>query len=156
MSTSTPSQTRRGTVATLLSTAPGRVVVAALALLVVAAVAVPRIAFVRLMSPQPSVSGSQLSQAPSGTPIRATVRLESRNPDGSFGATFLEPEGSNRYRATGTLVRIRPAPDMSVAMGGSGSLKPGAVLQVSGRLGQANTITAQRATVLTGFVSVGS
>jgi len=124
-------------------------------LLVVAALAVPTIAFVRTMSPSgqpPPASQSQLSQARVGDPIRAVVKLDQQTGSGAFAATFLQ--GSNRYQLTGRRLRIELAADLSVAMGDTRSLRPGAVVQVSGHVSGADTINVHQATLLTGFVTV--
>jgi hypothetical protein len=151
-----PSTNSRGPLRPWLSTPLGRVLVGAGVLLVVAALAVPTIAFVRLMSPsgQPSASEGQLSQAKVGDPIRAVVELDQQSGSRAFAATFLEPQGSNRYRRRSQPLRIELASDLSVAMGDGSSLRPGAVVQVSGQVSGAGTIEVHQATVLTGFVTV--
>ncbi len=125
-------------------------------LLVVAALAVPTIAFVRTMSPpgQPPASQSQLSQAQVGDPIKGVVELDQENGSGAFAATFLQPQGSNSYQLTGRGLRIELAADLSVAMGSVDGLRPGAVVQVSGQVSAADTVRVHQATVLTGFVTV--
>src|SRR5215469_18867037 len=93
-----------GAFRTWFSTLLGRMLVGAGVLLVVAALAVPTIAFVRTMSPSgqpPPASQSQLSQARVGDPIRAVVKLDQQTGSGAFAATFLQPQGSNRYQLTG-------------------------------------------------------
>jgi len=119
-------------------------------LLVVAALAVPTIAFVRTMSP--SGQPPPASQARVGDPIRAVVKLDQQTGSGAFAATFLQ--GSNRYQLTGRRLRIELAADLSVAMGDTRSLRPGAVVQVSGHVSGADTINVHQATLLTGFVTV--
>lgn len=125
-------------------------------LLVAAALAVPTIAFVRTMSPssQPAASQSQLGRAQVGDPIRAVVELDQRTGSGTFAATFLEPRGSNSYQVTRQRLRIELAPGSSVAMGDASSLRPGAVVQVSGRVSAADAIEVHQAMVLTGYVTV--
>jgi hypothetical protein len=142
---------------TWLSTPLGRILLGAGVLLVAAALAVPTIAFVRMMSPseQAPASQSQISQARVGDPIRAVVELDHQDGSGAFVATFLQPQGSNSYQITGRRLRIELAPDLSVAMGDRSGLRPGAVVQVSGQVRAADAIEVHQATVLTGFVTVG-
>src|SRR5215470_17445703 len=102
-----------GAFRTWFSTLLGRMLVGAGVLLVVAALAVPTIAFVRTMSP--SGQPPPASQARVGAPIRAVVKLDQQTGSGAFAATFLQ--GSNRYQLTGRRLRIELAADLSVAMG---------------------------------------
>ena len=126
------------------------------ALLVAAALAVPTIAFARLMTPSgpPPASQSQFSQARLGDSISAVVELDQQDGSGAFAATFLQSEGSSSYQLTAQRLRIELASDLSVSMGDANSLRPGAVVQVRGRISAADTIHVHQATVLTGFVTV--
>ena len=144
-----------GAFRTWLSTPLGRMLAGGGVLLVVAALAVPTIAFVRTMSGlPPPASQSQLSQARVGDPIRAVVKLDQQTGSGAFAATLWQPQGSNRYQATGRRLRIELAADLSVAMGDTRSLRPGAVVHVSGHMSGAETIEVHQATLLAGFVTV--
>src|SRR5215472_18034322 len=91
--------------------------------------------------------------APPGR-MRAVVKLDEQTGSGAFAATLLQPQGSNRYQLTGRRLRIELAADLSVAMGDTRSLRPGAVVQVSGHVSGADTINVHQATLLTGFVTV--
>ena len=140
------------------STGPGRLVLVLAVAAVLAALTVPTIAMVRLMSPSEQQQASQtvLDQTHVGGPITAVVRIDAKNSDGTFNATFLQPLGSNTYRVTSQQLRIQLAGDITYAMGDAGSMRPGAVVQVKGALSAVGEITAHDVVGLTGFVTVKS
>jgi hypothetical protein len=142
----------------VLSTGRGRLVVALGVTAILAALAVPTLAFIRLMTPsEPTVaSQSELARAHVGGQITAVVRIDGQSGDGTFTATFLQLSGSNAYQVTSARVRIRLAGDTSYAMGDAASVKQGAVLQVKGVLSAADEITVREVVALTGFVTVRS
>jgi hypothetical protein len=154
---SPPKESRRA-FGTWLSTPLGRLLLIVGVLLVVAALVVPTVAFVRIMSPseQPAANETRLGDTQIGGSIEAVVRLDRQDGDAAFSATFLEPLSSNRYRVTSRQLRIELAGDVTVAMGSAGSLRPGAVALVGGTLTSSGTVIIHRATVLTGFVTVAS
>jgi hypothetical protein len=103
------------------------------------------------MGPAPARSADALARP--GERVNVAVELDATT-GGVLRGRFLQPAGENAFRRTDRPVEVRWAPGQGVLMGSSGDIRPGAVLQVAGRVGASGRVEARQLVVLTGYVEV--
>lgn len=91
-----------------------------------------------------------------GARIDAVARLKANENNNTYSAQLLESSGETTYRETPALIRIALGADTSVLMGSGTDVKPGAVVQASGRMDGAHVLHASQLVILTGYVRVVS
>jgi hypothetical protein len=90
-----------------------------------------------------------------GKPVNAVFLERSPVERRQLTATLLRREELGNYRRTNTTVTVVwRNPTAPLQMGKARDLKPGAMLQVIGRVGKTHTVLAARLIVLTGYVNL--
>jgi hypothetical protein len=103
------------------------------------------------MTPQ-SVSSSGLGTSPVGASIKVVLRVVSKSDRMATGVLLTRQGGP--FADTGRTVQIDLDPETRIVMGGAADLKPGAIVEVMGRIGPERAVRARKVVILTGFVTV--
>jgi hypothetical protein len=144
--------------ADFLATQRGRwVVLLSVVVLFFVATFVPRIvASVRLAQlPRPATRTDFILAGP-GETVDVVFEATTTSSADVLAGSLLEVQSSGSYQRTNQMVRVKYASDTPVVLGSVSDLRPGAVLQVHGRLSDSggNQIVADRIVLLNGYVSI--
>jgi hypothetical protein len=104
------------------------------------------------MGPQPA-GPADLDTMPTGTRFEIALLLTETATNEVTG-TVLERDQDGVYHKTNRVATIRWAPDTPLYMGQHEDIKVGGAFQARGVLSSANTISADRLAILTGYVEV--
>lgn len=104
------------------------------------------------MGPQPA-GPTDLDTMPVGTRFEIALLLTDTATNEVTG-TVLVRDDDAVYHNTDRVVTVRWAPDTPLYMGQRSDIKVGGALQARGTLSDANTVTADRLAILTGYAEV--
>lgn len=104
------------------------------------------------MGPQPA-GPADLDTMPTGTRFEIALLLTETSTDEVAG-TVLERDEEGVYHHTDRVMTIRWAPGTPLYMGQPSDIRVGGAFQARGTLSSANTVTADRLAILTGYVEV--
>jgi hypothetical protein len=99
-------------------------------------------------------SAGAITAAPSGTQVKAVLRIAEPARQDTFAADVLENVRGADYRATGTRIRLVVLPGTRFIMGAAADVKPGAIVQADGAMDAAQTLRAAKIVVLGDYVHV--
>jgi hypothetical protein len=98
-------------------------------------------------------NGQQATNASVGSQLKAVLQLTSVS-DGSAQGVILEKESENAYHRTNQPMQVSFSKEVNVIMGSINDVHKGAVVHVTGTVGQNKVLVASRIVILTGYVSV--
>lgn len=98
---------------------------------------------------QQTQTPQQLALASPGSLVKIAVEVTSLPSSTMIQAKVLQANGDGSYTHTNQTVQVQWNPGQGIVMGSSTDVKPGAVLQISGKMGENQVLTADQLVVLT-------
>jgi hypothetical protein len=103
-----------------------------------------------------NTTAANVLAAKSGERVQAVVRIEASDGQKTYSVELLQVDAGGEYRETSSRLRVRLAADVSIGMGDTADMKPGAVVQVSGVVDGTHTFDIHKVVILSGYVKVKS
>ncbi len=133
-----------------------------LGLLVLAVAAAALIPFVLAQNSMVGMGGgpppetqTQLTRATPGSLVKVACEVTSLSTNNLIEGTLLQRNSDGSYSRIGQTVRLQWNPNhSSIVMGNNADIHQGAVLQVSGHVGNDGLIDADQIVILTGAVTI--
>jgi len=101
-----------------------------------------------------SSSAIQFNAASLGDEVEIIFEVASMPSSSLLVGQFVEPNEDNTYRRASDTLNITLQSDTRIIMGQASDVQPGAVLQISGVKSAADSVTATRLVILTGYVTI--
>jgi hypothetical protein len=101
-----------------------------------------------------ATQSATLLKAPAGAAVKAVLRLGAPDGTNAYDAEILDGLSGTSYRGTHSNIRVVLDSDTSVVMGAGTDIKPGAVIQASGKMAALHTLRAGQIVILTGYVRI--
>ncbi len=101
----------------------------------------------------PLQTARQFALASPGSQVTIALEVTSMPSSTVLKGTLLQKHADGSYSRTSQTVNVQRNPSQ-VVMGGSSDVKQGAILQVSGRLGNNDVLIASQVVILTGSVQI--
>lgn len=121
---------------------------------VLAALFIPFFLARTMMGNSVPTTSTQLAGAVPGLLVKVVCRVSSVSADNIITTALLTHNDDGSYSSAQKTLRVRWNPGQPVVMGSSQDVRQGAVLQVSGRVGNDGIIQAEQIVILTGAVTV--
>lgn len=97
-------------------------------------------------------SANAFQAAVSGTPVKLVVSVDRVAPNGGITAEILNKSTDGTYAHSGRHLEAALPANAKFLMGGQDDLKPGAIVQINGKIAAAHRLAVDEVVILNGFV----